>query len=114
MRPKMKLYVRLRASAGKDRLGNKVHEHAQSTAVDGCLFAPGISQDLAASKPEGVKVSATVFFPRGWSSRLRGALVSTDEKRWLKVVGDPLEYPCEMLPKGFPYSCAVMLEAYDG
>lgn len=112
--PQMTLYVRLRKSGGKDHFGNETYEYSVPIAVEGCMFAPTSTQDLSAARPDGVEISATAYFPRGWAQQLRGALVSVDKQCWLYVVGAPVGYPKEMLPKGFKFECQVLLRTYGG
>lgn len=112
--PRMTLYVRVRVKTGKDRYGNETYEYSEPIAVEGCMFAPSSSINLDDDRPEGTKVSAIAYFPRGWAQKLQKAQVSVDKETWFDVVGRPIAYPCEMLPKTFPYDCQVRLKAIDG
>ncbi len=112
--PKMTLLVKERVSAGKDRLGNEVFTYTEPIPVSGCLFAPGQPKDLVIERPEGVEIRATAYFPKGWATKLRKAQVSPDGKVWLTVIGEPFEYPSQMLPAKWPWHCMVPLGATDG
>lgn len=112
--PKMTLYVRLRVKTGKDRLGNETWAYKPAQAVAGCMFAPSSSSNLDDERPEGVRISATAYFPRGWSDKLLKAHVSPNGDTWLEVVGEPMAYPSEMLPKAFPFDCQIQLKTIDG
>lgn len=112
--PKMTLFVKERTSSGKDRLGNETFTYAEPVPVEGCMFAPGQPKDLVIERPEGVEIRATAYFPKGWAQRLKKAKVSTDGKLWLTVIGEPVEYPSQMLPSGWPWRCIVPLGATDG
>lgn len=110
--PEVTLQVRTRKDAGKDRLGNRTSSYADAVAVPGCLFAPGTPQDLAVSRPDAAKASATAHFPRGWSGHLRGALVSPDGRAWYRVIGEPCAYPDAAV--GGRWTTYALLERIDG
>lgn len=110
--PTVALQVRVRRDAGKDRLGNAARAYAEPVAVPGCLWAPGTPADISSGRPEGAEVAATAHFPQGWAGYLRGALVSLDGKEWLRVVGEPHEYPA-IACRG-KWRCYVLLERTDG
>lgn len=112
MSPEVTLMVRTRTYGAEDRLGNRTSTYADAFAVPGCLFAPGTPQDLAASRPDAAKASATAHFPRGWSGHLRGALVSPDGKAWYRVIGEPCAYPDAAV--GGRWTTYVLLERTDG
>ena len=108
----MTLQVRTRKDAGKDRLGNAVVAYAEPVSVSGCLWAPGTPAELSADRPEGADVTATAHFPRGWAGYLRGALVSLDGTEWLKVIGEPHEYPASGCRSR--WCCYALLGRADG
>lgn len=110
--PTVTLLVRPRAESGTDRLGNDVVRYADAVPAPGCLWAPGAPADLAADRPGGASVTATAHFPRGWAERLRGALVSADGAEWLRVLGEPKEFP-EGSAVG-PWACYALLGREDG
>lgn len=111
---KMTLFVKTCSSTGVDRFGNETHELSEPIAVKGCMFAPGAPQDLPIERPEGVKIKATAYLPRGWAEKLKRGQISADGKLWLDVVGEPYAYPCGMLPPLFPFDCVVPLKEQDG
>lgn len=110
--PTVTLRVRPRAEAGTDRLGNEVVRYAEAVSVPGCLWAPGTPADLATDRPDGASVTATAHLPRGWAKYLRGALVSLDGTEWLRVLGEPMEYPASAAPG--PWGCYALLGRADG
>lgn len=112
MMPELTLLVRTRTYGAEDRLGNAMSAYADAIAVPGCLFAPGTPQELAASRPDAAKASATAHFPRGWSGHLRGALVSPDGNAWYRVVGEPYAYPDAAV--GGRWTTYALLERIDG
>lgn len=114
MKPTMTLFVKERTSSGADRFGNESFTYSEPISVPGCLFAPFQPKDLEISRPEGVEVTATAYFPRGWAKRLRRAQVSPDGERWFNVVGAPVDFPEQMIPKGWKWSCLVPLGVVDG
>lgn len=110
--PTVTLRVRPRTDSGTDRLGNEVISYADAISVPGCLWAPGTPADLATDRPEGASVTATAHLPRGWAKYLRGAIVSLDGTEWLRVLGEPREFP-EGSAVG-PWGCYVLLGRADG
>lgn len=110
----MTLYVRVREKTGKDRFGNDVWEYKPTQAVAGCMFAPSSSINLDDERPEGTQISAVAYFPRGWADKLQKARVSPNGDTWLEVVGKPIAYSHEMLPKTFPFDCQIRLKEIDG
>lgn len=113
-RPTMTLEVKVRKQAQKDRLGNTRVSFAAPVLVDGCLFSPSAPQDISVDRPEGVKISAVAYFPRGWAKYLRGAQVRVPNGEWLNVIGHPMDYPSEMLPQTFPWTAQVLLAVVGG
>ena len=111
-RPTVTLLVRQRLRGVYDRLCNEVGGHGEPMRVDGCLWAPGTPEGLSIDRPEGVRLVATAYFPRGHGLRLRGAKVSLDGELWLDVVGDPMPYP-DAACRG-PWSTLVPLGRSDG
>jgi len=78
----------------RDRLGNPVRGFDDGTAVDGLLVAPGSTEDLEASRPDGVTVDLTVHFPKTWTASLRGCEIELQAPyagRY-RVIGDPHPY----------------------
>lgn len=115
MRPAtVTLMVRVRQQGVADRLGNTEATRADPLSVDGCLFAPTSAADLDAGRPDGTSADATAYFPRGWASYLKRALVSPDGERWFAVMGAPVDYPAAELPDGWPWSVQVKLKETEG
>lgn len=78
----------------KDRFGNPQRAFDGGTAVDGLLVAPGSTEDLDASRPDGVSVALTVHFPKTWATSLRGCEIDLAEpySGRYRVIGDPQPY----------------------
>lgn len=110
--PAVTLKVRLRILGARDRLGNAIWSYSEPVDVSGCLFAPGVPADIGVGRPEGVKVSATAYFPKSYSADLRRALISLDGKVWMRVVGDPMSFPASAIPGR--WTTYAILERYDG
>ena len=109
--------VEQRVRGARDALGNEVVAYASPTEVD-VLVQTGITADMAASRPEGVTVAATVHFPKGWRGDLRGARVTLpapwDWGNPYHVVGVPMPYDQQNCPPMVPFNMAVEVEATDG
>lgn len=109
--------VERRVRGARDALGNEVVAYAAPTEVD-VLVQPGVTDDMAASRPEGVTVAATVHFPKTWEGDLRGARVSLPGIwEWgnpYHVVGVPQGYDPQNCPWLIPFNMAVLVEATDG
>lgn len=76
-----------------DRFGNVTHTWQTETVGD-VLVAPGASNDLEASRPEGVTVAYTLHFPKTYTGSLEGCMVILPAP-WsgeFRVVGDPREF----------------------
>ena len=76
-----------------DRFGNATYTYTSST-VDDVLVAPGATSDLEASRPEGVTVAYTLHFPKSFTEKLEGCIVTLPAP-WAgdyRVVGDPHPY----------------------
>lgn len=106
--------VELRQWGTRDGFGNDVESYAAPVEVGNVLVAPGSCQDLDATRPEGVRVSLTLHFPRTWTERLRGARVTLAGRYQgtYAVVGDPMPYMGENCPTA--WSMPVEVEAVDG
>ena len=110
--------VNVRDWTAKDRLGNHVERYADPVEV-AVLVAPGGTNDLSETRPEGVRVDLTLHFPKSWTDApsLRGAKV---ELPWpyegtYKVVGVPEPYMPDMVPFTFgDFWLPVEVERYDG
>lgn len=114
MYPKLRLYVKECNQGARDRFGNEVNSYGEPVVCEKCLFAPGAPSDIGDDRPEGVRIAATAYFPRGWAHRLKRALISYDGVLWLRVIGEPIDMPSEVTPLNFPWSVQVLLEVADG
>ena len=78
---------------GYDRFGNAVKTKSTYT-VDNVLIVPGATNDLEASRPEGVDVAYTLHFPKTFTGSLEGCEVILP-KPWegtYRVIGNPGQY----------------------
>jgi hypothetical protein len=76
-----------------DRFGNAVYEYASQTVAN-VLVSPGATNDLEASRPEGVTVAYTLHFPKTFNGSLEGCIVTLPAP-WAgdyRVIGDPRSY----------------------
>ena len=106
--------VMLRKRTSRDSFGNDVEEYEQPQNVGNVLVQPGSTDDLDASRPEGVTVALTLHFPKTWTQRLRGAKVVL-RAPWegeYRVVGDPIPYMDANCPTD--WHMPVEVEAVDG
>ena len=115
MWPTVTATVCLRDWSATDRLGNHVEAYGEPTQAH-VLVAPGSTNDLGPSRPEGVRVDLTLHFTRRWSDpqALRGAKVTLPAP-WsgdFVVVGVPEAYMPSLVP-GQLY-LPVEVQAYDG
>lgn len=107
------LYVRRRKASEPDPFGESaVGDWGEPEEVPRCLFAPGAPQGIDADRPNGARIEATAYFPKGWAGELRGAKVSADGSKWLSVVGDPQRFPGGALR--CPWDVQVLLETTEG
>ena len=106
--------VMLRVRDARDSFGNDVEEWADPEDVSGVLVVPGGCEELAPTRPEGVRVALTLHFPKTWAKRMRGAKVALTG-RWAgtyRVIGDPVPYMDANCPS--PWDMPVEVEAVDG
>lgn len=110
--PTVSLLVRRRVAAAEDPFGDASSgEWGDPESVGGCLFAPGAPAGISADRPNGARVEATAYFPRGYARPLRGAQVSADGSTWLSVVGDPQRLPDAVRGRWLTYA---LLERTEG
>lgn len=110
--PTVSLLVRRRVAAAEDPFGDASSgEWGEPESVGGCLFAPGAPAGISADRPNGARVEATAYFPRGYARPLRGAQVSADGSTWLSVVGDPQRLPDAVRGRWLTYA---LLERTEG
>lgn len=93
--------VNVPVKGAKDRFGNPT-ETAVPVAVDNVLIAPGSTENLEASRPDGVQIVMTLEIPKSYTGTLEGCTVELPEP-WdagnpYKVVGCPLPYMDENTP----------------
>ena len=77
----------------RDEYNNAVFAYTPET-VDNVLVAPGATDLLAASRPEGVQVAYTLHFPKTYTETLEGCTVTLPAP-WsgtYRVLGDPKPY----------------------
>lgn len=80
--------------AVRDRFGNDVPGTPVTETVAGVVIAPGATDDMEASRPEGVTVAYTLHFPKTYTASLEGCSVTLPAP-WAgdyRVVGDPRPY----------------------
>ena len=83
-----------RVASGTDRFGNAVYTDGEPQQVADVLIAPGATEDLEASRPEGASVAYTLHFPKTFTGDLEGAEVALPEP-WggtYRVIGKPSQY----------------------
>ena len=76
-----------------DRFNNPVYGMT-GESVDNVLVSPGGTQDLEASRPEGVSVDYTLHFPKGYEQPLEGCDITLPAP-WsctCHVIGNPTPY----------------------
>lgn len=77
-----------------DRFGNATYMDGTQESVDDVLIAPGATEDLEASRPEGVTVAYSLHFPKTYAGTLEGCdviLPSPWAGRY-RVIGNPKPY----------------------
>lgn len=87
----------VRRTVERDELGDEVAATVAREEVSGVLVAPGSTEDLDASRPEGVTVAFTLHFPKTYRKSLRGCLAEVRGGTYA-VVGDPQAYTPENTP----------------
>lgn len=79
----------------KDRFGNPTETFDPSTVHD-VLVVPGATEDLEASRPDGVLVAYTLHFPRSFTDSLEGCEIELpepwDDGNPYRVIGAPAPY----------------------
>ena len=109
----IEIEVQRPTGATSDRFGNEVHSYSSET-VGNVLVSPGSTDDLEASRPEGVTVALTLHFPKGYDKCLAGSRVVLPAP-WAgtyRVVGDPRPYIDADTPT--PWHMPVEVERADG
>lgn len=110
------IQVELRDRTARDTFGNDVEDYAAPVDVANVVIQPGECEELAASRPEGVRVDFTLHFPKGYTGDLRGARVTLPAPyTWgnpYRVVSVPTPYMEANCPT--PWNLPVGVEACDG
>lgn len=75
----------------------ETYDWESAEAVPNVLIAPGATADLDETRPEGVEVSYSLYFPKSYSASLKGCRVEVYGERF-DVVGDPRPYPAHLTP----------------
>ena len=104
------------SAATADRFGNEVPGAAVPETVDNVLVSSGPTDDLEASRREGVVVALTLHFPKGYTESLRGCSVALtgEYEGTYRVIGDRAPYMVENCPEGVPWNRPVEVEAVHG
>lgn len=103
------VYV-IKAETAYDDLGEPTEDGAAETAVN-AIVAPGATEQLDASRPNGVSVAYTLHFPKTWTESLRGLKVRVRGEVY-GVVGDPQPYTAANAPMA--YNLPVEVTRADG
>lgn len=74
-----------------DAHGNEVCGEPTSEVVANVLPQPGSTEDLEASRPEGVTIAMTFHFPKSYAKPLKGCSVRYAGREY-SVIGDPQPY----------------------
>lgn len=83
-----------------DRLGNNVPGEAIAATVQDVLVAAPTVEDMEAARENGITLAYTLHFPKSFTARLRGCMVTLPQP-WegeYRVVGDPRPYMDENTP----------------
>lgn len=83
-----------------DSYGNRQRSYKDPVKVADVLMAPGDpAAEMEEGSPYGAAVSYTLYVPKGSGVSWRGARVLVGGEEF-SVVGDPREYPPELVPVG--------------
>ena len=89
--------VEYREQVGADSLNSPIYEYTYEE-IDNVMIAPGPRSDIQDStRPEGVLVRYTLYFPKTFSRDLEGLRVSV-RGEWLDVIGHPDFYTDSVTP----------------
>lgn len=105
------VYVAVKAEGAADRLGNPVDSWAEPVPVDNVLVVPSTADDQTVERPDGIVVTYTLHFPRGYSSALRGAKVTVRGDEFY-VSGSPAPYTEANVPGA--WTMPVEVGRHDG
>lgn len=95
----------------RDRLGVEVPTYGEPVYVPNVAIVPATLDETDYLRPDGIRVTYTLHFPRGYSQDLRGARVTVRGETF-KVVGDPKPYT-ESNVRG-PWTMPVSVGRADG
>ncbi|MDY4651170.1 MAG: hypothetical protein SO366_02840 [Atopobiaceae bacterium] len=101
-----------REQTGTDGFRQPVYGEWKPETVSGCLVTPGTTEDLAETRPEGVRVTCTLHLPKTYAAPMQGCEVTIGTARYRVVGGDLPPYMPENTPGTL--NRPVMLEAVDG
>ena len=74
-----------------DRLNVKVPVYGDPVTVSNVVVVPATLDEADYLRPDGIRVTYTLHFPRGYSRALRGARVTVRGEEY-GVVGEPQPY----------------------
>ncbi|MCF0121686.1 MAG: hypothetical protein HUJ74_00380 [Lachnospiraceae bacterium] len=103
--------VLLPIEPAKDAMGEKIATQYESVDVENVLIQRGETSDLAETRPMGVKVDATLHFPKTFNRDLKRAKVQFWGNTY-RVIGDPIPYMIENTPG--TWNLPVSVERVDG
>lgn len=86
--------------SGVDELGAPITQRWEVETVAGALISSPTTEDLGADRPEGVRVSVVVHFPKTYDKPLMGCVLQLPAP-WpaaVRVVGDPAPYDPDLTP----------------
>lgn len=87
-------------SSTVDRFNEPVPGEPIATTVGNVLVAPGATESLEATRPDGVTVALTLHFPKSFSGDLRGCnvVLTGEHAGTYRVIGDPKPYMTQNTP----------------
>lgn len=101
----------IRRETVRDELGEPVEVVETREELADVVVAPGATEDLDESRPEGVSVAFTLCFPKTYDESLRGCSVVVRGTEY-DVVGDPQHYTEGNTPG--PWNLTVEVGRVDG
>lgn len=84
----------IRPTEGTDELGEPIEGEPTRETVENVLVTPGATQDMEASRPDGIEVAFTLGFPKTYTESLRGCFVEVRGNTY-EVIGSPEAYTPE-------------------
>lgn len=101
----------IRPGGTVDELGEPVEGEPTREIVGNVLVTPGSTDDMDASRPDGIEVAFSLGFPKTYAEGLRGCSVEVRGETYA-VVGDPQRYTEENVPG--PWNMTVEVTRTDG